>query len=138
MLKEEVEKFSRLSGEDGQHTSICRIGAYLDGYNRGLSEDRWIPCSERLPEVSTEPYATSVDGIDKERFELHESERVLVACIAEGYTTYGIGVVIYDAINKTTEWAGSAFGDYDLAYPNYCKVIAWMPLTKPYEPKEDK
>lgn len=50
MLKEEVEKFSRLSGEDGQHTSICRIGAYLDGYNRGLSEDRWIPCSERLPE----------------------------------------------------------------------------------------
>ena len=36
MLKEEVEKYSKLTGEDGWHVPIIKIGAYLDGYNKGL------------------------------------------------------------------------------------------------------
>lgn len=52
-LRNEIELFTKLSGEDGQHTSIGRIGAYLDGYEKGKSEIQWIPCSERLPEKET-------------------------------------------------------------------------------------
>ena len=49
-MRDKIELFTKLSGEDGLHTSIGRIVAYLDGYERGKSEIKWIPCSERLPE----------------------------------------------------------------------------------------
>lgn len=45
-LRNEIELFTKLSGEDGLHTSIGRIGAYLDGYKKGKSEMQWIPCSD--------------------------------------------------------------------------------------------
>ena len=35
MLRDEIELYSELSGNDGQHTAIGIIGAYLDGYERG-------------------------------------------------------------------------------------------------------
>ena len=35
-LSYEVDRFSKLSGEDGKHTSIGRIGAFLDGYTTAL------------------------------------------------------------------------------------------------------
>lgn len=38
MLREEVERFSRLSGEDGWHTSVARLGGYLDGYDRAMED----------------------------------------------------------------------------------------------------
>lgn len=38
MLHEEVERFSRLSGEDGWHTSGARLGGYLDGYDRAMKD----------------------------------------------------------------------------------------------------
>lgn len=108
MLKEEVKKFSRLSGEDGQHTSICRICAYLDGYNRGLSEDRWIPCSERLPEEdgTLRGYLASI------------GDWVGILCFVE---------------EKFVEWTSS----YELKEPEF-PVKAWMSLPEPYQPKEDK
>ena len=34
----EVERFTKLSGEDGKHTSIERIGAFLDGYATALGD----------------------------------------------------------------------------------------------------
>lgn len=37
MLWEEVNKYTELTGEDGNHTPIMKIGAYLDGYEKGLS-----------------------------------------------------------------------------------------------------
>lgn len=32
-IKEEVERFSKLSGEDGWNTEVLRIGSFLDGYD---------------------------------------------------------------------------------------------------------
>lgn len=37
MLRDEVAKYSELTGEDGNRTPIMKIGAYLDGYEKGLS-----------------------------------------------------------------------------------------------------
>ena len=36
LLREEVEQYTNLTGEDGWHVPIIRVGAYLDGYNKGL------------------------------------------------------------------------------------------------------
>lgn len=36
MLRDEVAKYTELSGNDGEHTPIGIIGAYLDGYDKGL------------------------------------------------------------------------------------------------------
>ena len=36
MLRDEIAKYTELSGNDGEHTPICVIGAYLDGYDKGL------------------------------------------------------------------------------------------------------
>jgi len=38
MLREEVEEYSKLTGEDGWCVPVIKIGAYLDGYNKGLEE----------------------------------------------------------------------------------------------------
>ena len=36
MLWEEMEKYTELTGEDATHVPIMKIGAYLDGYDKGL------------------------------------------------------------------------------------------------------
>ena len=36
MLREEVEQYTNLTGKDGWHVPIMKVGAYLDGYNKGL------------------------------------------------------------------------------------------------------
>ncbi len=36
MLWEEMEKYTELTGEDATHVPIIKIGAYLDGYDKGL------------------------------------------------------------------------------------------------------
>ena len=38
MLRDEIELYTKLTGKDGQHTPICVIGAYLDGYETGKEE----------------------------------------------------------------------------------------------------
>lgn len=36
MLREEIQQYTKLTGEDGLHVSIMKLSAYLDGYNKGL------------------------------------------------------------------------------------------------------
>lgn len=38
MRREDIERFSRISGEDGMHTPFDRMDAYLDGYNKATTE----------------------------------------------------------------------------------------------------
>lgn len=35
MLWEEMKKYTELTGEDATHVPIIKIGAYLDGYEKG-------------------------------------------------------------------------------------------------------
>lgn len=37
LLRDDIEQYSKLTGEDGWHVPIIKVGAYLDGYNKGLS-----------------------------------------------------------------------------------------------------
>ena len=36
MLREDIEQYTKLTGEDGSRVPIIKLGAYLDGYNKGL------------------------------------------------------------------------------------------------------
>ena len=36
LLGDDIEKYTNLTGEDGWHVPIIKVGAYLDGYNKGL------------------------------------------------------------------------------------------------------
>lgn len=60
MLRDEIAKYTELSGNDGWHTPIGVIGAYLDGYEKGKGE--WIPVSKRLPDEEHEVYCQLSDG----------------------------------------------------------------------------
>ena len=46
MLRDEVEKYSKLTGEDGWTVPIIKVGAFLDGYEKGredaVKHGRWI------------------------------------------------------------------------------------------------
>lgn len=36
MLREDIEQYTKLTGDDGWNVPIIKVGAYLDGYNKGL------------------------------------------------------------------------------------------------------
>jgi hypothetical protein len=68
-LREEVELYSKLTGKDGYNEPIVRIGAFLDGYEKGKAdaEPHWIPVTEKLPGVSG-CYLVSVKNDHKRRY----------------------------------------------------------------------
>ena len=84
-------------------------------------EQRWIPCSERLPEEKDA-------GILKKLGTSKRSEYVLATVEVKG-ERMTVTVCTYDG-----EW------DWNMkyAFPDY-KIIAWMPLPEPYKTEsEDK
>ena len=38
MLRDDIARYTELSGNDGEHTPIGIIGAFLDGYETGLKD----------------------------------------------------------------------------------------------------
>ena len=86
-------------------------------------QPHWIPCSERLPEVSKDPYY--IDEIDGAM--LFESERVLVFGKNEDGYDYAVATYIYSTA-MGNEWSEA----YDAAETELTQILAWMPLPKPY------
>lgn len=45
MLRDDIARYTELSGNDGEHTPIGIVGAFLDGYETGLKDrpkSHWI------------------------------------------------------------------------------------------------
>ena len=83
-------------------------------------EQRWIPCSERLPEVHEE--GNSFSGI------FMQSNPVLVCGIVEGEESAQFNVATYcDDLDGYTYWST----ELDALTVN--GVTAWMPLPEPYQ-----
>lgn len=86
-----------------------------------LEKDRWIPCSERLPD----------DGYDRFYMctvENHEEDPPMFCQYEEGYG-FGFWNYIYD--EHTLGFVDSEFKtNEELGYE---KVVAWMPLPEPYK-----
>ena len=109
-LRDEITLYTELSGNDGNHTPIGIIGAYLDGYEKGKEnaqpEQRWIPVSERLP-----------DG-----------QGFYLVSVGAPYKT----VRVYEY--KPCEWFENEnlWKKEDGSYCFNWFVEAWMPLPEPY------
>ena len=90
----------------------------LDTAIAALEKQRWIPCSERLPEEKDAGILKKL-GTDK------RSEYVLATVEVKG-VRMTVTACTYDG-----KW------DWNMkyAFPDY-KVIAWRPLPEPYQ--EDK
>lgn len=93
-----------------RHTYIEQIVDIINGLPSAQPEQRWIPCSERLPEDYTDVLA----WFEYFRYDDYN-------CL---YQTHGIGSYSteYDSwmIYHDTGW-------------HKLRVIAWMPLPEPYE-----
>ena len=107
MLREEVAKYSELSGNDGQHTPIGVIGAYLDGYDKGLSTEKWIPITTRIDERGEEILDCPLPD---------DCQEVLISYSGNVY----IDTFWNDDLNY--------FEDFDIG-----DVDAWQPLPEPYK-----
>lgn len=94
------------NGYSDTYDKSCIIGL-LEELPSAQSEQRWIPCSERLPE---EPYGCLVTVWDTEPMTCEEFENIL---------PYFVG------------WDGEQWNDAEgLQCP--FEVIAWMPLPEPW------
>ena len=89
--------------------------AYQSGYEQGkkdAEQDRWNPCSERMP---TEPFGCFVTVMDTNPITQEEFENIL---------PYFVG------------WDGEQWNDADGERTPF-EVLAWLPLPKPYKLEEE-
>ena len=125
MTREEKERIQqKLHRAADAHLNAYGGNLYYEGVARGLEqaagivgklkckeEPHWIPCSERMPEEN------NWLGGSRRKF----SDEVLVS------------VVNYDDDEILTHISQTIEGKWALNFASRCKVIAWMPLPKPYE-----
>jgi hypothetical protein len=123
-LREDVELYTKLSGEDGSQETIATIGAYLRGYRQGKAdaEPHWIPVTERLPEEEDSIFARYY-GTDRWRKAMFrkKSREVIVTSVFEDGELH-------------TEVAHTTDGEWHVGVNVVPRtVIAWMPLPEPYK-----
>lgn len=75
---------------------------------------QWIPCNERLPDEREERYWCCSEG--GYQFQCRWTNDM-----------YGLGA------NEYSKW-----GWHVMDKPQYSRVIAWMPLPKPYEERKEE
>jgi len=115
MLRDDIARYTELSGNDGEHTPIGIIGAFLDGYETGLKgrpKGEWIPVSERLP-LLRGTYKISDDVLITNGFE-----------IDMGYLVERKGKIFWHYYG----------GDFEVGIKDEDNdATAWMPLPEPYK-----
>ena len=121
----EISSFGRWQWSNGFNTALTAVGIDLKKLPSAQPEQRWIPCSERLPE--THKAGNSVSGI------FMKSKPVLVYGVPEYESEYSFNVVIYcDDLNGNTYWST----EMDAVTIN--EVTAWMPLPEPYKERREE
>ena len=111
-INEYIEEYSEIDS-DGNHSekwcAMQEAKMTIENMPSAQPEQRWIPCSERLPD---------------------EGYSVLVTRIIDDNCKY-VRIASYQGdcwMDNTDEFNK----------PNPHKVIAWQPFSKPYEPQESE
>lgn len=129
-LREEMWKYEQITGESAEHVPIIKLGAFLDGYEMGikaLEQTRWIPVSEKLPEVRDDKYGDTSDDV------------LICVMDEDGYYSISTGFYGYYPNNGSYQGWWSVWTDGCDKLYSKDKVVAWMPLPQPYKiESEDK
>ena len=110
--RDALEQFYE-SGTDPNDTYADMTFIRAEHIEDAPAVNRWIPCSERLPELKKD----------------HESDCVLCYCDTGAYAFSTLQENFFGQV-------GFACEKEDDYYHSIGKVIAWMPLPEP--PKEDE
>jgi len=104
-------------------------GQYEKGYADGLKADKWIPCSERLPEEHESIFA-KYKGTRK-----WDEDGMFEKISSEVYAT----VENMKTGESTTTHAHTTDGKWScdlLRWSDTYRIIAWQPLPAPYQKGE--
>ena len=102
---------ANISDENGWLGGVCIALDTIEDLPPAHPEQRWIPCSERLPE---EDYWMGGTG---KQF----SATVLVT------------VSNREDEDEFVDTSYTVDGEWMLELPRYCKIVAWMPLPEPWK-----
>ena len=112
---DEIRKDTVIVRNDGGYFGTIPSEVITGELPSAQPEQRWIPCSERLPEEKDA-------GILKKLGTSKRSEYVLATAEVKG-ERMTVTACTYDG-----EW----HWDKKYAFPDY-KIVAWMPLPQPWE-----
>lgn len=121
-----IDAHCEICGDRGRcNSDICPDMEVFQLLPSAQPEQRWIPCSEGLPEVHET--GNSFSGV------FMQSYPVLVYGVPEGEEECGFHVVTYcDDLNGYTYWST------ELDAVTIDGVRAWMPLPEPYAERREE
>ena len=115
VLRDRLQNLATIEGNQGVRTywtNAYEECADMVDEQPTINPQKWIPCSEGLPEEKAEYYWVCLDSGGQCQCRWTNDR-------------FGLGA------NKWSEWGWSIMDK-----PMYTKIVAWMPLPEPY--KENK
>ena len=74
MLRDDMEKYTELTGKDATNVPIMKLGAYLDGYDKGIEVLDKIRAEIKAMSGDIETIADVLQIIDKYKAESEDKE----------------------------------------------------------------
>jgi hypothetical protein len=105
MLREEIEQYTNLTGEDGWHVPIMKVGAYLDGYNKGLEVIDRVRA-----EIEQARYVLVNDGLDM-ALNIIDKYKAKGAPLPKGHTELVDRQIIADYVHSHIQEINTGYGD---------------------------
>jgi hypothetical protein len=117
-----IEQLERISSH------LATIGEkedYTDVAIQALEQTRWIPASEKLPEVRDDKYGDTSDDV------------LICVMDEDGYYSISTGFYGYYPNNGSYQGWWSVWTDGCDKLYSKDKVVAWMPLPQPYKESDN-
>ena len=121
----EISSFGRWQWSNGFNTALTAVGIDLKKLPSAQPEQRWIPCSERLPENNDPVNVTWVNHNPEVYYADIKDKPFTATAHYHNGRWYWFSSVTQDYLNEYDVWTPDLV-DKDV------EITAWMPLPEPY------